>query len=199
MEREPLIERCLRSGYRNVSIVQEPGELSVRGGIVDLFSTAHDEPVRLEFLGDTIESIRLFDTVSQMSAYEQRRAMVLPAREYILDALPENPLPPDLEWQAPQHYATMNALTDYCLHPPIIVLNEPQELRRHVDELMNHAREEWREPLALPEAWYLPWESIAVANDDRAIEALVELCRVVLVQVIGHRTSSWCMPAPRVG
>ena len=169
VERETLIERCLRAGYRNVSIVQDPGDLSVRGGIVDLFSTAHDEPVRLEFLGDTVESIRLFDAVSQMSAYEQPRAVVLPAREYILDALSATPLPPDLDWQAPQHYSTMNALTDYCLDPPIIVLDEPEELRHHTDALMNQAREEWSEPLASPEAWYLPWESISVARDGRAV------------------------------
>lgn len=169
LERETLIECCLRSGYRNVSIVQDPGELSVRGGIIDLFSTAHDEPVRLEFLGDTLESIRLFDVDSQMSTHEQSEAVVLPAREYILDALPEHPLPPDIEWQAPQHYASMNALADYCLDPPIIVLNEPQELRQHADELMIQAREEWCEPAAPPEAWYLPWESLTVAKDGTTV------------------------------
>jgi len=169
VERDTLIERCLRSGYRNVSIVQDPGELSVRGGIVDLFSTAHDEPVRLEFLGDTVESIRVFDINSQISSYEQARAVVLPAREYILDVLSDNPLPPDVEWQAPQHYAGMNALADYCLDPPIIVLNEPKELRQCADDMMIQAREEWSEPSASPEAWYLPWESIAVANEGRTV------------------------------
>ncbi|MBQ27374.1 MAG: transcription-repair coupling factor [Nitrospiraceae bacterium] len=169
LERETLIESCLRSGYRNVSIVQDPGELSVRGGIIDLFSTAHDKPVRLEFLGDTLESMRLFDVDSQMSTHKQAGAVVLPAREYILEALPESPLPLGVEWQTPKHYGTMNSLADYCLDPPIIVLNEPQELRQHADKLMIQALEEWSEPATPPEAWYLPWESISVANDGQTV------------------------------
>ncbi len=179
LEREVFINRCLRLGYRNVSIVQNHGEFSVRGGIVDLFSTAHDEPVRLEFLGDTLESIRLFDPNSQISAHEQPKAVMLPAREYILEALLDRPLPPNIEWQIPQYYGTMNALTDYCLDPPIVVLNEPHELRQQADNLMMQAIEEWSEPATSPEMLYLSWESIGTAKDGRT---------VIVTETIPHAT-----------
>ena len=45
--------------------VREPGEYAVRGGILDLFAAGDDEPVRLDFFGDTLESIRSFDPETQ--------------------------------------------------------------------------------------------------------------------------------------
>src|SRR5262245_5282858 len=53
IERETLIGGLLRIGYRRVSVVEIPGEFSIRGGIVDVFSTAYTEPLRVEFLGET--------------------------------------------------------------------------------------------------------------------------------------------------
>jgi len=50
MERDALIARLLRLGYRRTSVVEIPGEFSIRGGIVDIYSTAYDEPLRLELL-----------------------------------------------------------------------------------------------------------------------------------------------------
>ena len=55
--RTPLIVRFLQLGYRQVSVVENPGEFAVRGGIVDLFSTGQTEPHRIEFLGDTVETL----------------------------------------------------------------------------------------------------------------------------------------------
>ncbi len=54
-------------GYTRVSTVSERGEFAVRGGLLDVFSPSHDEPVRLDFFGDTLESIRSFDTETQRS------------------------------------------------------------------------------------------------------------------------------------
>ncbi len=65
VEREILTRGLLRLGYRQVSVVEIPGEFSIRGGIVDIFSTAYAEPLRVEFLGETIDSLRLFDPATQ--------------------------------------------------------------------------------------------------------------------------------------
>src|SRR5690606_19270165 len=51
-EREQLLRSLIRLGYQRGSLAEIPGEFSVRGGIVDIFSTAQDHPVRIEFLGD---------------------------------------------------------------------------------------------------------------------------------------------------
>src|SRR5699024_9196150 len=53
--------------FNRVDFVTEPGEFSVRGGIIDVFSFSNDEPLRLEFFGDEIDSIRFFDIETQLS------------------------------------------------------------------------------------------------------------------------------------
>ena len=83
MERETLVSSLLRLGYRKGSVVEIPGEFSIRGGIVDIYSTAYPDPLRVEFLGDTIESIRFFDPATQKSTDKIKQAWVLPARELI--------------------------------------------------------------------------------------------------------------------
>lgn len=83
LEREVLVSSLLRLGYRKGSVVEIPGEFSIRGGIVDIYSTAYADPLRVEFLGDTIESIRFFDPATQKSTDKIKQAWVLPARELI--------------------------------------------------------------------------------------------------------------------
>ncbi|MEO0902840.1 MAG: transcription-repair coupling factor, partial [Bacteroidota bacterium] len=53
--------------FKRVDFVTEPGEFSVRGGIVDVFSFSHEEPYRIEFFGDEVDSIRTFDVETQLS------------------------------------------------------------------------------------------------------------------------------------
>ena len=83
LEREVLVSSLLRLGYRKSSVVEIPGEFSIRGGIVDIYSTAYPDPLRVEFLGDTIESLRFFDPATQKSTDKVKQAWVLPARELI--------------------------------------------------------------------------------------------------------------------
>ncbi len=59
--------RLLAGGYQRVSLVENPGEFSLRGNILDIFPPTEQEPLRLEMAGDEIESIRRFDCSSQRS------------------------------------------------------------------------------------------------------------------------------------
>jgi len=61
------------------------GEYSVRGGIIDFFSPTHDDPIRVEFFGDEIVSIRTFSVLTQKSSARIAEAHVLPRREFLLD------------------------------------------------------------------------------------------------------------------
>ena len=63
-----LLARLERMGYERVEFVTRSGEMSNRGGIVDVFSPAHEEPFRIEFFGDQIDSIRFFDPDSQRTS-----------------------------------------------------------------------------------------------------------------------------------
>ena len=64
--------------FKRVDFVTEPGEFSVRGGIVDVFSFSHDEPYRLEFFGDEVDSIRTFDVETQLSTSKVTKITIIP-------------------------------------------------------------------------------------------------------------------------
>ncbi|OIP44948.1 MAG: transcription-repair coupling factor [Desulfobacterales bacterium CG2_30_60_27] len=81
-----LTGRLVRLGYEPAAMVQSVGDFSVRGGIVDIFSPGFEAPLRLDFFGDTVESLRLFDPISQRSIQELDEAILLPAHECLYSA-----------------------------------------------------------------------------------------------------------------
>lgn len=102
---ERLREHLQQTGYIEDEPVTEPGEFSLRGGILDVFPPHRENPVRLEFFGDRLESMRVFDTESQRSVGAVRHAEIIPMREYCptpeqlrkwAEAVPEH-------WSAPFH------------------------------------------------------------------------------------------------
>jgi transcription-repair coupling factor (superfamily II helicase) len=81
-----LVEGLAALGYARTPQVEARGEFAVRGGIVDLFPTAGDHAVRVEFWGDDVESLRTFAVGDQRSTGSVERVVVDPARELVLDA-----------------------------------------------------------------------------------------------------------------
>ncbi len=88
-------------GFDREDFVYEPGQFSIRGGILDVFSFAHDNPFRIEFFGEEVESIRSFDPASQLSIDKMDRITILPdlserleieSQESFLDFLPPGAL-----------------------------------------------------------------------------------------------------------
>src|SRR2546422_3556762 len=92
LDRELLLEALERCGYEKVETVVAVGQWSLRGGIVDVFSPSQVGPARIEFFGDDIESIRLFDPTSQRSVGPLDELLVLP-----LAAEDEAPEPGDAQ------------------------------------------------------------------------------------------------------
>ncbi|MGH7827865.1 MAG: transcription-repair coupling factor [Candidatus Binatia bacterium] len=84
LSREGLLEHLIQWGFQNVPLVEERGDFSVRGGIVDLFSPGYARPLRLEFNGDRLESIREFSPASQRSEEPQEDLLLLPMKEFSL-------------------------------------------------------------------------------------------------------------------
>jgi len=92
-DRDILLSNLVNLGYEKVSLVQSVGDFSVRGGIIDIFppsfrldgGSQHSGPIRLDFFGDTIESIRSFDPFSQRSTAEIIDATLLPVTEILFD------------------------------------------------------------------------------------------------------------------
>ncbi len=86
-DRDALIANAIDSGYRLCDLVRQEGDLALRGGIVDIFPPAWQGeapgPLRLDFFGDTVESIRIFDPGSQRSSGELAECLLLPASELL--------------------------------------------------------------------------------------------------------------------
>src|SRR5713226_1712227 len=81
IDTEPLLRHLNTVGYSSTDVVEMPGEYALRGGILDVYSPEADRPVRIEFFGDEVESIRRFDPVSQRSSNPIDEALLLPLTE----------------------------------------------------------------------------------------------------------------------
>ena len=84
-----LLEQLLCLGYEPVTLVEERGQMSRRGGIVDIFPVTNDTPVRLEFFGDEIESLRAFDPATQRSTTPVNTVTITPPAEILPEFAPQ--------------------------------------------------------------------------------------------------------------
>ena len=84
LSREALLEHLVAWGFQNVPLVEERGDFSIRGGIVDLFSPGYALPLRLEFDGDRLDAIREFNPSTQRSAQPREELLLLPMKEFSL-------------------------------------------------------------------------------------------------------------------
>ena len=78
---EDVVDSILRAGYRRADQVEGPGQFAHRGGILDIWSTAEEDPVRLDFFGDEIDTIHSFDPSSQRRTQERKSIRILPGAE----------------------------------------------------------------------------------------------------------------------
>ena len=141
-EHEPhgLVTWLIDHGYERLDLVESPGDFALRGGILDVFPPGGIDPVRIEFFGDTIESIRQFDPSTQRSAHDLTRMRI--AAVFVPQA--------GRETAAKAAEGETTSFLSYLPADTLVVLAEPVE----VDEM---ARTFWRrldEPLGLypPEA-----------------------------------------------
>ncbi len=84
VEMDRLVARLEGNGFERVTTVREVGEYAVRGGILDLFVPGAEEALRLDFFGDTLESIRAFDTATQRTTGQRRTVELQPMSEVTL-------------------------------------------------------------------------------------------------------------------
>ncbi len=124
IDREGLIRRLSDIGYDRVSLVENRGEFSVRGGIIDIYSTSDAGPVRIELMGDSVDSLRSFAPDTQRSIAEIGEAVIFPAIEVVKDA----------ENSAPETEGDMHTIFDYLPDDYIIVSYEPDEIVKRVSE-----------------------------------------------------------------
>ena len=107
-----LTRTLTEAGYTRCDQVEGVGQFALRGGILDFFSPAHEQPVRVEFWGDDIDSMGLFDVSTQRRTGPLKEAVILPAGE-VLPALSPDPDCPGGDKNLPQIYPELATAADY--------------------------------------------------------------------------------------
>lgn len=151
-------------GYQAAPLVEDVGQFSVRGGIVDIFSPAHEFPIRIELFGNTVETLRSFSHVDQRSITEIKEYSIIPAKEVIyrddhledllkkfrksienrdldrdevedvLRSLTRKQTIPCLDYFLPFFYQNLDKVTDHFSTPLNIWHIEPNTTSREADE-----------------------------------------------------------------
>ncbi|MDP6269819.1 MAG: transcription-repair coupling factor [Alphaproteobacteria bacterium] len=85
IDSQALLAYLARNGYGRTGTVREPGEFAVRGGIIDIFPPGRAEPLRLDLFGDTLDGVRLFDPLSQLTSDRIQEFRLEPVSEVQLD------------------------------------------------------------------------------------------------------------------
>ncbi len=163
-------------GYGRHDPVEMAGEYSIRGGIVDVFPPGQDEPLRIEFFGDEIESIRRFDPATQRSTNKLTECVLQPLTEFqksraVLSELADHlreaglrglDLPAQGEafagWETlvPAPHRRESTILDF-FHKPVVVIDEPESTEAAADRLWVRLRA--APEYANAEAGMIAWDS----------------------------------------
>jgi transcription-repair coupling factor (superfamily II helicase) len=184
---EKLLAGWVEIGYEAQSLVVEPGQFARRGGIVDIFPMAADVPVRLEFFGDEVETIRRFDPATQRSGEKVLSVTITPAREALPKHLTEGlgakgqrekvkgealaldpSLVGSLEFQIPRLYPPASLL-EYFPAQGRVLVDDWAELADALQELEEHAVEQRAmqvEAGVIPADYPVPYATWAELQDD---------------------------------
>ncbi|HZT74072.1 MAG TPA: transcription-repair coupling factor [Terriglobales bacterium] len=180
LDLDGLAEHLTQVGYQRQEPVELPGQFSVRGGLLDVYSPEAEHPVRIELLGDEIESLRAFDPESQRSLEELSHTTVLP-----LTSLPPTPerlakladarlgdfapdaLPPGWEFLVPGLEGFHHSVFDLAPEAAVLVL-EPEAVRAEIEAWWRRLRQKHaaaRPGAPPPESvFYTPDELFAMLN-----------------------------------
>jgi transcription-repair coupling factor (superfamily II helicase) len=171
---EDLIGFLTGAGYEKQTTCEMPGQFAVRGGIIDVFSPESMQPVRIELLGDTIESIRAYDPNTQRSTNPVERATLLPLTEFVRgpEVLAQMRIPvasgredgemppgyyPGWEFREMLRADRRAVLFDLAAEP-ILIEDEPWLLRAAIDNYrvrLSEAFDAAEDPLAEPPNKYI--------------------------------------------
>ncbi len=188
---DDLVQHLETIGYEKREPVEMVGEYSIRGGIFDVFPAEADRPVRVEFIGDTVESIRQFEVESQRSVLKVTAANLLPLAEYprsrsLLRQLADAAEQADLDLSNPGEVfpgweflvplvrpRTHNLLS--LSRDALVILDEPTAIFSAAERLWHRLDNPDRPPQIEPDKNYLRWEELNAAIGERTAISFQEL------------------------
>ncbi len=130
-----LIEKLDQLGYKKDIIVTKTGDMALRGFVIDIFPIDEENPIRLEFFGDTIESIRVFDTETQKMKYEIDEVSILPNTEFLVDKNDE-----ELSYQDLPKYTDVVNIEKYFA-PCYVFFDQYQDLLQSYNTLLEDIKQ----------------------------------------------------------
>ena len=170
IERDSLLKKLLNLGYSSVPLVEDRGTFAVRGGILDIFPPDLGGPVRIEFFGDFVDTIRAFDPVTQRSLQPLPELVLLPSREIIftddtlkefavrlkkhcdaieipatrrrelLEQVQNGIYPPGVEYLQPLIHPGLETIFDYLNSETVTVLIDPESIDGEADRFAEELR-----------------------------------------------------------
>ena len=166
---DAIAERLVDAGYRHVSLVESLGEFAVRGGILDVFPPTREHPVRLEFFGDEIDTMREFNPRDQRSIRAVEAIDLPPAVSRAADD-PKSVEQEDVELAA--------SLADYLTEPRWVVI-EPEVIARNAERWQDYLDEHYHQavasgqeaPIAIPASLVHPLEHAVRTGEPRVTVA----------------------------
>lgn len=151
-----LVEWLEAQGYEPEAQVTQRGEIAMRGGIVDIFPPTSPWPVRLEFFGDELESLREFDPLTQVSREQINQVNIPPAGELgILKQATQS-----VESDA----SPLATLLDYLPKEAIFIICEPGQLEAHADS--------YAEQVPAGDAFFIAWEGFVAGLQAREMTSV---------------------------
>jgi len=124
-ERQQLIDDLIRIGYNPESIVSQTGEIGIRGFVIDIFPLGENHPIRVEYFGDTIDSIRYFDENNQKTISEIDSILINPYTEFINDRICEDS--DRKQKNLPYYNKKISSIMDY-IDEPLIVFKDYNQI-----------------------------------------------------------------------
>ena len=136
-----LVQDLVNIGYVRDTIVSKTTDMAVRGYIVDVFPVSSDHPIRIEFFGDEIDSIRYFDEETQKSIDNVDSVHIYPASEFITDAEFEEEMP---QYCLKNYNEELSSIIDYLDNAVLVIkdYNQVKNLYNEINEEMIAYKEE---------------------------------------------------------
>ncbi len=170
-ERDNLLKNLVRNGFTRVEMVEEKGEFSVRGEIIDIFPITEPEPVRLDFFDNELESIKSFDVETQRSTEQLSSVAIFPAQEVLfsktttqnaldgLQSIKTNTVPqlyhsvveqiesnvgfPGMENLLPLFYSSTATVLDYFSQSPWVLFLEKSAVKNRSEDFFDEILSEY--------------------------------------------------------
>jgi transcription-repair coupling factor (superfamily II helicase) len=177
---DKLLKQLVVLGYEPAEIVAEPGQFARRGGIVDIWPMTDDSPIRLDFFGDEMDTIKQFDPASQRAIRPLEKVLLPPAREFLQPETPPEDMQghPYTEYHLPILHGFSSSVLDYLPRNTLVILDDNSKLQSSVNILEEEAvgmRNEAVWDGSLPSDYPVPYLTWSEIQDSLSHSTVIDL------------------------